>query len=129
MGVRSRVSRLFVLPGLVAIAGCAAPVQVAPPEWHPANASAPIRPLDSQPGALAVADPVEAAEEGVVPSSGATGMQADHADGAHGAEGAAADSVATLYRCPMHPEVTSDTPGKCPKCGMRLVKVKAGGEK
>jgi P-type Cu2+ transporter len=25
------------------------------------------------------------------------------------------------YTCPMHPEVTSDGPGKCPKCGMDLV--------
>lgn len=28
---------------------------------------------------------------------------------------------ATVYTCPMHPEVTSDKPGKCPKCGMDLV--------
>ncbi|SIS28765.1 copper-resistance protein, CopA family [Chryseobacterium shigense] len=27
----------------------------------------------------------------------------------------------SLYSCPMHPEVTSDKPGKCPKCGMELV--------
>jgi hypothetical protein len=27
-----------------------------------------------------------------------------------------------LYTCPMHPEVTSDKPGKCPKCHMDLVK-------
>jgi uncharacterized paraquat-inducible protein A len=26
------------------------------------------------------------------------------------------------YTCPMHPEVTSDKPGKCSKCGMDLVK-------
>lgn len=26
-----------------------------------------------------------------------------------------------VYTCPMHPEVTSDKPGKCPKCGMTLV--------
>ena len=26
------------------------------------------------------------------------------------------------YSCPMHPEVTSDKPGKCSKCGMDLVK-------
>ncbi|MDQ3072734.1 MAG: vitamin K epoxide reductase, partial [Bacteroidota bacterium] len=25
------------------------------------------------------------------------------------------------YTCPMHPEVISDKPGKCPKCGMDLV--------
>jgi hypothetical protein len=27
----------------------------------------------------------------------------------------------TLYTCPMHPEVISDKPGRCPKCGMTLV--------
>jgi len=26
-----------------------------------------------------------------------------------------------VYTCPMHPEVHSDKPGKCPKCGMDLV--------
>lgn len=25
------------------------------------------------------------------------------------------------YTCPMHPEVISDKPGKCPKCNMNLV--------
>ncbi|WP_255350539.1 heavy metal-binding domain-containing protein [Flavobacterium sp. AED] len=27
-----------------------------------------------------------------------------------------------VYTCPMHPEVQSDKPGNCPKCGMALVK-------
>nr|WP_207768770.1 heavy metal-binding domain-containing protein [Pelagivirga sediminicola] len=39
-----------------------------------------------------------------------------HAGHAHDAGGSGA------YSCPMHPEVISDAPGKCPKCGMNLVK-------
>ena len=27
---------------------------------------------------------------------------------------------ATTYTCPMHPEVRQQSPGKCPKCGMKL---------
>jgi uncharacterized protein involved in copper resistance len=45
---------------------------------------------------------------------------------AHGARSVAQPSVAqpaaTLYACPMHPEVTSTKPATCPKCGMALVK-------
>ena len=26
-----------------------------------------------------------------------------------------------IYVCPMHPDVTSTSPGTCPKCGMKLV--------
>ena len=34
-----------------------------------------------------------------------------------------ATSGKALYRCPMHPTYTSDRPGDCPICGMRLVPV------
>ena len=63
----------------------------------------------------------------------------DHAKGGHTAHGekhehhkvpAKHDStgVASQYTCPMHPEVISDEPGSCPKCGMHLVPVEAAGE-
>lgn len=29
-----------------------------------------------------------------------------------------------FYVCPMHPDVTSDKPGKCPKCSMRLMRTR-----
>ena len=31
------------------------------------------------------------------------------------------DTPASVYACPMHPEVTAAEPGTCPKCGMKLV--------
>jgi len=30
------------------------------------------------------------------------------------------------YTCTMHPEIVMDKPGKCPKCGMKLVAMKGG---
>ena len=40
-----------------------------------------------------------------------------------------ADSAkqAPTYTCPMHPQYTSDRPGDCPICGMRLEQLLAGG--
>jgi FtsP/CotA-like multicopper oxidase with cupredoxin domain len=33
-----------------------------------------------------------------------------------------------VYACPMHPEVTSDAPDRCPKCGMKLIPADLVGE-
>ena len=33
----------------------------------------------------------------------------------------AQETTTALYRCPMHGEVSSGSPGTCPKCGMKLV--------
>jgi len=33
-----------------------------------------------------------------------------------------ANAEKVQYTCTMHPEVISEKPGKCPKCGMALVK-------
>ena len=34
-------------------------------------------------------------------------------------------SSVVTYTCPMHPEVVTDKPGNCPKCGMKLVAIPA----
>ena len=38
-------------------------------------------------------------------------------------QGANQQAKAAIYRCPMHSNVTSNTPGKCTECGMNLEKV------
>jgi hypothetical protein len=88
-----RLFTIFACLGL--IAGCAEGKAPAPGAAHPANPSAPE-------GATYVA-------ASAPPPTAAT----DHSAHDHGA--------ATVYTCPMHPEVTSDKPGQCPKCGMNLV--------
>lgn len=37
------------------------------------------------------------------------------------------DQKAPHYTCSMHPDVRSDKPGKCPKCGMNLERVEPSG--
>lgn len=39
------------------------------------------------------------------------------------------DAKPTVYVCPMHPEVRSDKPGKCPKCDMALVPAEQAGKR
>jgi len=45
-----------------------------------------------------------------------------------GSEAIASALPETVYSCPMHPEVVSEVPGRCPECGMDLEKVPAVGE-
>ena len=57
------------------------------------------------------------------PIAVAEAQKAAAGGGGHAGHGSASGaSQQTIYTCPMHPEVTSATPGTCPKCGMTLVK-------
>ena len=56
---------------------------------------------------------------GCKPSGDSMGSMTKSGDGSTSAT--SPSTMATAYTCSMHPEVTSDKPGKCPKCGMELV--------
>jgi Cu(I)/Ag(I) efflux system membrane fusion protein len=57
--------------------------------------------------------------------SAATGSVACRRDAAPAAAPGAAAARAPLYQCPMHPQITADEPGRCPICGMDLLRAEA----
>lgn len=72
--------------------------------------------------------PVECGVAAMPPPHVAMGMKGlhdMHESGHHHGSQVSADEghdKDVYYTCPMHPEVRSDQPGQCPKCGMNLVK-------
>jgi hypothetical protein len=56
----------------------------------------------------------------LLPPGSAGHLEHEHAQGAPPGEDGQPDDV--LYTCPMHPEIVQQGPGKCPKCGMALVR-------
>jgi hypothetical protein len=84
-------ARIYVAAAALALAGCAAPPPMPVAADHPAHPSAAEAPPPRPSQALGVS------------TTPATRPVA-----------------ATVYTCPHHPEVVSNEPGVCPKCGMRL---------
>ena len=97
--IRSPLLVLFALLSSLAWACASAHGTFAPlAADHPANPAAPELPIEDPSAVLRATD------------AGAT------------AESAHADAPAAVeYVCPMHADVVSERPGRCPKCGTELV--------
>jgi Heavy metal binding domain len=107
--------RTIAVSYALALAGCSpgpAPVATSPRDPSNPNAAEGVSPLPppSQPSEAPAGDPshLHGHRHGTPGAAGAEG-------------GAPSPGQAAAYACPMHPEVTSPTPGQCPKCGMNLV--------
>ncbi len=64
--------------------------------------------------------PDQAAAPEAKPHCCSHGEAAEHTPTREPATTAVSSGGAVRYTCPMHPEVVSDQPGDCPKCGMAL---------
>ena len=121
---------------LLLVVGCAAtkPMTLGPD--HPASPSAAEAPVPEPSNTLATAHPPGMPQQPAADPAGHDhhphdlgGMNMPAAATAPTASGGAATQPTgqqATYTCPMHPEVVSNKPGKCSKCGMTLVK-KGGG--
>jgi hypothetical protein len=120
-------SRDFVLIGAVLVAlGCSSrEVPSSFPAGSPASLSAAEAPRAEVARSLREDPPLpgestdgwaglEARDTAPAPSAHEHGT-----DGGH-AHGGTPSQPAAVFTCPMHPEVNSDEPGLCPKCGMKL---------
>lgn len=97
--------------------GACASADLPRPAGSAADASS-ATPVDAGMGALRDDfDP-----ERVAPAGAANDTGHDHAQMGHGQAAPSKEKgPVTTYTCPHHPEVQSQTPGECPKCGMDLV--------
>ena len=89
---------LFLVSACTTASGTFAPLE----EDHPASAEAAEVPITDPAAFLRVDDASPVEEPGASAASPST-------------------APTGAYVCPMHPEVTSDEPGTCAKCGMQLV--------
>ena len=100
-----RPRKLLLLPLVIAIGACATEPPPRPVKLDPSNPQA----VESPPLSVGGLNQPSTSTPALTPTPTPTPDERAPKPGA------------TLYTCPMHPEVISDKPGKCPKCGMTLV--------
>jgi len=123
-------TKAVIAASVIGISGCSAKYAEPPlPENHPANPAAPSAPIPARSRTLDRVDPVvpEAADTGAhhhhtAPGTPPADTHALPPQEPAGPAGQPSADASAAYTCPMHPEVVSTEPGRCPKCGMALVK-------
>lgn len=96
--------------------------------WLAACASAPQPPARTSPLSPQAEEPPIApvatslrSDPLAAPLPAAGDAHAGHHHSAVSAPKGEAQAQSETYVCPMHPDVKQSTPGKCPRCGMKLV--------
>ena len=115
----SMIRPLAAAMSLLLLTGCASVINESLPTGnHPANAAATESPMPTPSNTLAMAAP----SVSTGPAAIETAAGGDHgADTMRGMSSTTKPAtVPAAYVCPMHPQVTSNEPGKCPICSMKL---------
>jgi membrane fusion protein, copper/silver efflux system len=98
---------LVLLTSLAFVASACVSTRLEASNDHPANSQAPTTPLPLDASLSAPVSPTP-------PPAEAPSVERPHDH--------ATPSAGVTYTCPMHPEIVRDSAGKCPICGMTLVK-------
>jgi hypothetical protein len=128
-------SRLLVtILGLSLLGGCAVQNVAQVPDDHPANPAAAETPIPPRSQTLALDNPIPTSAPAEEAAGGRHDAHRGHATGAttrpHESAAPSTErpmpatlptSAPALFTCPMHKDVVSDKPGRCPKCNMKLV--------
>lgn len=118
------ISIAALLGSSVLVVGCVRDTQFVVDRDHPANSEARSAAVPERSNTLRLATTEPSQEETATasPSDAHAGHAGDGASAGAATQPATTQGVSdVVYTCPMHPEVISDQPGRCPKCRMRLV--------